>query len=357
MLAAERRALILDRAQQDGAVRIAALVGDLGVSHVTIRRDLDALVAERILDKVRGGAVLRGDQAVPANRPAFTGAVGVVIPTSYYYRFVVDGIGDVLADGGEMKLAISEYDLEEEYRLLRDFVAAGVDGLLWVPTASEREHVPGLAAFLDELPVPLVFMERELPGGGLGGISSVRSAHERGVFSALSHLHDLGHRRLVMVSRGRSQSAEFVRRGWRDAIDRLGFDGESTILGPDELGSGPTWDRGSADVVLDAVERLGATGLFSHGDENSLFGLLQNARGRGLGVPDRLSIVAYDDDVSAHADPPISAVAPDRRRVGAFATRLLLDLVREPSAEPALQIQVEPRLILRASTAPPASAR
>ncbi|MCI2957161.1 substrate-binding domain-containing protein [Agromyces atrinae] len=356
MLAAERRARILDRAQQDGAVRIATLVGDLGVSHVTIRRDLDALVSEQILDKVRGGAVLRGDHALPTvgARDQFTGTIGVVMPTSYYYRYVVEGIDDVLAHGGSMKLVISEYDLDEEYRLVDELVAAGVDGLLWVPTVSEREVVPGLLEAIERLRVPVVFVERESPGGGFGTVSSVRSAHERGAFGALRHLHELGHRRLVMVSRGTSQSSEFVRRGWRDAIDRLGFDTESVILGADELGAGPTWDRGSADVVLDAVEHVGATALFCHGDENSLFGLLQSARLRGLTVPERLSIIAYDDDVSAHADPPISAVAPDRRRVGALATQLLIDLIREPSAEPPLQIQVEPRLILRASTAPPA---
>lgn len=354
MLAAERRALILDRAQQDGAVRIASLVDDIGVSHVTIRRDLDALVAERMLDKVRGGAVLRGDHPSHATRATFSGTIGVVVPTSYYYRYVVEGIDETLAPGGEMKLVISEYDLEEEYRLIADLVREGIDGLLWVPTVSEREATAEFRETVERLQVPVVFVEREMPGGGLGTVSSVRSAHERGALSALSHLHGLGHRRVVMVSRGRSQSAEFVRRGWRDAVDRLGLDAASTILGPAELGAGPRWERGSADVVLDAVESIGATALFCHGDENSLFGLLQSARARGIPVPDRLSIVAYDDDVSAHADPPISAVAPDRRRVGALATRLLIDLIRDPSAEPPLQIQVEPRLILRASTAPAA---
>jgi len=351
MLAAERRARILDLARQDGAVRISQLVTDLGVSHVTIRRDVDSLVEERMLDKVRGGAILASDRGDPP--AAATATIGVVIPTSYYYRFVVDGIGDVMADHGEMKLAISEYDLAEEYRLVRELVDSGVDGLLWVPSVSERDEAPEFTSFVAGLSVPLVFVEREAPGGGLGTVSSVRSAHERGAMSALRHLRDLGHRRLVMVSRGSSQSAEFVRRGWADALGRLGLDPESTILGPNELGAGPTWERGSADVVLDMVERIGATAVFSHGDENSLFGLVQNARGRGLAVPDQLSIVAYDDDVSAHADPPISAVAPDRRRVGAHATRLLLDLIRERSAEPPVQLQIEPRLILRASTAPP----
>jgi len=352
MLAAERRARILDRARQDGAVQVADLVDDLGVSHVTIRRDLEALVAERALDKVRGGAVLRRDHAGGV-RERFTGTIGVVMPTSYYYRYVLEGVDDVLGhEGGAMRLVISEYDLDDELRLIGELADAGVDGLLWVPSVSEHDDAPAFRAFLDRLAVPVVFVERELPGGGLGTVSSVRSAHERGVFGALGHLRELGHRRLVMVSRGRSQSAEFVRRGWHDAIDRLGFDPESLVLGPEELGSGPTWERGSAEVVLDAIQRIGATGMFCHGDENSLFGFLQSARARGLTVPDALSIVAYDDDVAAHADPPISAVAPDRRRVGALATRLLLDLVHEPTAEPPLQIQVEPRLVLRASTAP-----
>lgn len=352
MLAAERRARILNRAQQDGAVSITSLVSDLGVSHVTVRRDLDSLVAEHVLDKVRGGAVLR-PQPTSETVSTFAGIIGVVVPTSYYYRYVVEGVNDVLAVGGEMRLAISEYDLDEEYRLIDELVASGVSGLLWVPTVSERVAPPGFLEKLASLPVPVVFVERELPGGGLGTVSSVRTAHERGALSAIRHLTELGHRRVLMVSRGSSQSSEFVRLGWRDALDRLELERGSGILGPEQLGAGPRWERGGADVVMDEVQRVGATALFCHGDENSLFGLLQNARARGLSVPDQLSIVAYDDDVSAHADPPIAAVAPDRRRVGALAARTLIELISEPSAEPPVQLHVEPRLILRGSTAAP----
>lgn len=59
MLAGRRRALIMDAVRAHGEVRVADLVDRLGVSDMTIRRDLDALAADGALDKVHGGAVAR----------------------------------------------------------------------------------------------------------------------------------------------------------------------------------------------------------------------------------------------------------------------------------------------------------
>ncbi|PSL04689.1 DeoR family transcriptional regulator [Haloactinopolyspora alba] len=56
MLAAERQGHILDEVRRRGAVRVAELAAQFGVSDMTIRRDLDALVARGALDKVHGGA-------------------------------------------------------------------------------------------------------------------------------------------------------------------------------------------------------------------------------------------------------------------------------------------------------------
>ncbi|MFG2875588.1 DeoR/GlpR family DNA-binding transcription regulator [Streptomyces sp. NPDC048337] len=56
-LAHQRRTLILDAVRRDGAVRVADLVGRLGVSDMTVRRDLDALARRGLVEKVYGGAV------------------------------------------------------------------------------------------------------------------------------------------------------------------------------------------------------------------------------------------------------------------------------------------------------------
>lgn len=56
MLARQRQAYILTRVREDGAVRVADLVRDLGVSDMTVRRDLEVLHDRGLLEKVHGGA-------------------------------------------------------------------------------------------------------------------------------------------------------------------------------------------------------------------------------------------------------------------------------------------------------------
>src|SRR5664280_3896101 len=55
-LARQRQTLILERVREEGAVRVADLVRELGVSDMTIRRDLELLHDRGLLEKVHGGA-------------------------------------------------------------------------------------------------------------------------------------------------------------------------------------------------------------------------------------------------------------------------------------------------------------
>ncbi len=58
MLAIERRDLILKKLRETGRVQVSELSKTLGVSRMTVHRDLDALADEGFIDKVFGGAVL-----------------------------------------------------------------------------------------------------------------------------------------------------------------------------------------------------------------------------------------------------------------------------------------------------------
>jgi DeoR/GlpR family transcriptional regulator of sugar metabolism len=69
MLARQRQAVILEHVERDGAVRVSDLTRILGVSDMTIRRDLDALARRGLLDKVHGGATVRQDAST--DEPGF----------------------------------------------------------------------------------------------------------------------------------------------------------------------------------------------------------------------------------------------------------------------------------------------
>jgi DNA-binding transcriptional MocR family regulator len=55
-LARQRQTLILEQVREHGAVRVADLVTALGVSDMTVRRDLELLQERGLIEKVHGGA-------------------------------------------------------------------------------------------------------------------------------------------------------------------------------------------------------------------------------------------------------------------------------------------------------------
>jgi DeoR/GlpR family transcriptional regulator of sugar metabolism len=69
MLARHRQSLILQTVRSDGSARVSDLTQRLGVSDMTIRRDLEVLARDGLVEKVHGGAVLPGTPA--SHEPGF----------------------------------------------------------------------------------------------------------------------------------------------------------------------------------------------------------------------------------------------------------------------------------------------
>ena len=69
MLASQRRATILAMVDESGAVRVSDLVEHLGVSDMTVRRDIEHLAQEGRVERVHGGALSVGHAS--AHEPGF----------------------------------------------------------------------------------------------------------------------------------------------------------------------------------------------------------------------------------------------------------------------------------------------
>ncbi|MGG5260361.1 DeoR/GlpR family DNA-binding transcription regulator [Phycicoccus avicenniae] len=70
MLASQRRGEILAIVEERGAARVSELVEQLGVSDMTVRRDIERLDGEGLLERVHGGAVAVAPRVT--DEPGFT---------------------------------------------------------------------------------------------------------------------------------------------------------------------------------------------------------------------------------------------------------------------------------------------
>lgn len=381
LLPNERRARVLDVVRRDGTARVNTLAEELGVTPITIRRDVALMARQGLVHRVHGGVTLptsrpsRPDQhdsagngqsgTMASSHPTSADAAGPATPTEaepqltlgmvvpsldYYWPDIIRSAramaGNVAA---RIVLRGATYEAADERQQLARLVEDdGLDGLLVAPTTAGAEG-ESLVHWLHDLQTPVVLLERTaVVGPNREAMESVVSNHALGAEMAVHHLADLKHQRVGLLTTRSSPTSPHVRRGWRTACERLGLP-----LGPDvpdvdsEDHRHPDWPQYVNDLLSQCAGN-GITALLVHSDQEAI-SLIEHARERGLTVPDDLAIVTYDDEVAGLADPPLTAVHPPRESIGSAAVQLLADRVREPS-RPAHQVVVAPHLVLRGST-------
>lgn len=354
MRAAERRMHIERELAITGQVSVSALASAFSVSPVSIRRDLNALVAQGVARRVYGRAVAvdrpdprDGWQERRPSRRAQAGTIGLVVPSSrYYYMRVLDGIKEAAATVRvPIVFADSGYSVEREQDQIRRVIAHGVSGLVMTPVHTP-ERDPSTYRMLQALPVPVVLMERD-GGDEFADLDSVRSDHALGARIAFQRLADLGHRAVALVCAESTATA-----GWLQA----GFDTKRELFDADRSErlttfSAPEYEPemlARVETILDRFVDRGVTGALVHSDVVA-GALAQRARERGVAIPAQLDLIAYDDEVAALADPPLDAVAPPKREVGRVALRLAVQRMLDgPADRPPQKVTVAPRLVLRA---------
>jgi DNA-binding LacI/PurR family transcriptional regulator len=83
------------------------------------------------------------------------------------------------------------------------------------------------------------------------------------------------------------------------------------------------------------------------------FGILLAAREHGVAVPDRLSVVGFDDvPAAAWTWPPLTTVHQPIREKGRLAARRLADLIGAPDGHRPMTELLATRLVVRGSTGP-----
>ncbi|WP_418960632.1 GntR family transcriptional regulator [Streptomyces tritici] len=348
-LMAELRRGILDGTWPPGSKLPTerALAAETGLSVTTVRRAYEDLVALGLVERRQGAGTFAAQWPdEDTGRRLGRLVVGVLVPdTAFYYPRVLQGIEKELAGAGaRLVLACSGYDPAEEDAAVARLLSSGVHGLLLVPTLHTATDPGRRAEELLALPVPAVLVERRLAAYGPGDPTEhVCTDHEGGAYDAVRHLRRLGHERPALLVRSDAPTTAPIEAGFARAVADLGL---RRPVGVREPMAG--WDAARADAAVAAVRAAGATAALCFGDREATL-VLAAARRAGLDVPRDLALVSYDNEFADVAETPLTAVSPPKYQVGRLAAQILLRRIADGDASPLHQVQLRPRLVVRAS--------
>jgi LacI family transcriptional regulator len=193
------------------------------------------------------------------------------------------------------------------------------------------------------LDVPTVVVEGDLSATPLtAGVNQLLGAR-----LATEHLLDLGHETVVHLAGPPDWLEAMARRdGWRTTLEDAGRQVPPLRWGGD-------WSARSGYRAGRLLAREpGVSAVFAANDQMAL-GLMRALTEAGRRVPEDVSVVGFDDIPEAEFfTPPLTTIRQDFAELGRRAMRLV-DRVLGGEADAAVPL-VEPTLVLRGSTAPPA---
>lgn len=331
-------------AQKPSRADVARLAG---VAESTVSRALNDsnLITEPIKSRVRDAAKHLG--YVPSRQAALfarncTNMIGFIVP-SYgsfppfsrsYFPALLDGVVlETDANGYSTTIILDKQGSRtEDYSAL--IKSRTVDGLLFAVTRDDFEPFRGLR----EQGVPFVLINNYQEG-----LNSVDALPEPGMRMAFSHGFNLGHKHFGYITGDMR---------YRNAIDRLavfrrlcGEYGVDSSVAEGNF-SKTSGYRGAASLLGQAAR----PSIIMTSSDRAAFGVLAYASEHGIGIPEDLSVIGYDNlppvqDVS----PPLSTVDHPVTDLAKRATRLLIDILKGKLAEPA-QEWLDTGFIVREST-------
>jgi LacI family transcriptional regulator len=230
--------------------------------------------------------------------------------------------------------------IEDESRALEQgrkmLLESHADALLLINFIDHK-----LVGGLTDMGLPAVLVDHLFPDLPLDTVSNDNYS---GGISAVRHLIKKGHRRIGFLNGLPHITVQQRFEGYRRALEEAGIGFDPAYVVPGNL----TLDGGIAAAQTVFERGLDCTAYFCSNDW-SAFGFIQGLRGRGLRVPEDVSIIGFDDAETAKLiSPPLTTVRADPVGVGRTAVRKLIERVKFP-ALPISQTLLYTQLIERDS--------
>ncbi len=329
------------------------VAGLAGVHVSTVSRALspqtrpmvDASVVSRVM-KAAQTLGYRLDPVAASLRTGRSKLVGILVPdiaTSVFTPILTGATERLSARGYSVLVAYVGSDVEQQLDVAGGLIARRVDGLI---LATASRHDP-LVSFCIDQKLPVVLVNRSEKDTR---ISAVVSDDIQGMQLAVDHLVDLGHKNIGHLAGPAEHSTGFLRRqGFNQALSARGLD---PLKAPCELAGTYTREQGAAAARRLIASRSDITAIVAANDLLAL-GAYDALNEKHLACPRDMSIVGHNDmPLVDMVHPALTTIRISHREMGVQAADLLQQTM-DDGDHLARNVVLPPKLIVRASTAPP----
>jgi LacI family transcriptional regulator len=298
--------------------RVTASVARLGYERNSVARGLK-----------QGTSTLIGLIVSDVTNPFFTELVACIQAEAHRAGFSV-------------LLGISDHDAGREAELLTLMRSHQAAGTILCPAGGAADYDDGRLA---RGRMRIVAVDNASAGLGIDGFAL---DNRRAADLAVSHLLDLGHRRIGIVAGMRHQHVSQERlAGYREALERRGVTHDPGLVVHGDFRMEEA--RACAAHLLGLDPR--PTAIFV-ANNLMLIGVMRTLAEAGIGVPDAISVCSIDDFPWAPAfHPALTVVRQPIAQMAAAAFARLVSRLGEEDAAPAEQHIFAPELVVRQSTA------
>jgi len=278
-------------------------------------------------------------------------SVGVLAPdlSEGYFTRVMSGVVEELTRAHYFYFTAChdwKRELIEQYpRLL---VERAVDGFLLLNTPADHIAVP----------VPVVAISAH---NAVEGVTNIVLDHSSAVQQALTHLYALGHRRIAFIRGPRAIPDSEIR--WEsiqqvaheiglriDPAHVIRIDSASWSMKAGHHPMAPEIGYMPVQALLKKTRDF--TAIFCFNDITAI-GAIRALKDAGLSVPGDVSVVGFDDILSAaYNTPSLTTVRQPLMEMGKRGAQVLLERIADREKAFPAEIVMAPELVVRESTGP-----
>ncbi|MBI5831095.1 MAG: LacI family DNA-binding transcriptional regulator [Armatimonadetes bacterium] len=271
---------------------------------------------------------------------------------SQYWSRIFSGVQTQLRGANQDLIVVGpDRSQDELQRGIAHLLQRRLDALI-VPLVMYAEYIPELEA----VDAPIVYCDSSF----VGNHPCVAADMAPGLRSAMTHLAELGHRRIVWVPLTENGAVNDLPRseGVMAQSRALGLEVTTWPVAVDNLASqadvAPAIEAAREQIARRLANGLPGTALVVY-SERAALGACAALRAAGLRIPEDVSVLSFDDFYAEYAVPPLTVVTGNLWQVGERSATMALALAEgqlTPEQASGLVERPASELIVRASTGP-----